>query len=557
MKTLRRLLFVAVLAGLALLRSEARAEPPSGATPTKLYTRDLHFILPLVLDEKERATLQDVQLYVKAGPSDVWMCKDTVSAMRTGFDFHVPKDGEYWFTLASIDKNGIRSPADTSLMSPGLIVVVDSTPPEVSLQTLPPSARGVLIECKVKDANPDPSKVKLEIQLADKSWKTLEAVADRPDVYRLPGPAMPEDVIRATVSDRAGNTTTRSVSVGLMMAAATEQGAAPRSLESRSDKVAPSPLVSAPSHTATAAPSPLLSTPPGPLVSMPPSPFVSVPPSPIPGPTVRTSPEPVSANAGQAAVSMGLPPAPHPSPDLVSVTAGRPIPETSSVPAPEMSNNAVPRQLVNGSRVSLEYQIEQQGPTGVSKVEVFYTRNNGMTWEQIHEDLQARSPVEFDLPGEGLYGVSLVVTNGTGLSMPPPQKGEAPDYWVEVDLTRPQAQLISVSPGVGAEAGMMHITWAANDKNLGNTPIDLYYTTRRGGSWEPIARGVRNDGSYRWSLPKNAGPEFYVRMDVTDQAGNLTRCEAPKPVLVDLVKPKARVLTITARTSKLTPPLGN
>ena len=34
-------------------------------------------------------------------------------------------------------------------------------------------------------------------------------------------------------------------------------------------------------------------------------------------------------------------------------------------------------------------------------------------------------------------------------------------------------------------------------------------------------------------------------------------CMAPKPVLVDLVKPKARVLTITARTSKLTPPLGN
>src|SRR5262249_47323846 len=35
-----------------------------------------------------------------------------------------------------------------------------------------------------------------------------------------------------------------------------------------------------------------------------------------------------------------------------------------------------------------------------------------------------------------------------------------------------------------------------------------------------------------------------VRMDVTDRAGNLTRCEAAQPVLVDLVKPKAKVLTI-------------
>src|SRR5207244_1207656 len=99
-------------------------------------------------------------------------------------------------------------------------------------------------------------------------------------------------------------------------------------------------------------------------------------------------------------------------------------------------------------------------------------------------------------------------TKGIGLGATPPQRGDIPDYWVEVDLTRPAAQLISVTPGAGKEAGMMHITWAANDKNLGSAPIDLYYATKRGGPWEPIARGVRNDGSYRWMLPKNGGPEF-------------------------------------------------
>ncbi|HMC88451.1 MAG TPA: hypothetical protein VKI17_02840, partial [Gemmataceae bacterium] len=143
MKTLRRLLFVSVLASLALLRSEALAQGP----PTKLYTRDQHFILPLMLDDKERASLQDVQLFVKNGPADVWLCKETVPATQTGFDFHVPQDGEYWFAIASIDKTGKLNPADPSHMAPGLIVVVDSTPPEVLLQTLPPSARGVLIEC--------------------------------------------------------------------------------------------------------------------------------------------------------------------------------------------------------------------------------------------------------------------------------------------------------------------------------------------------------------------------------------------------------------------------
>src|SRR2546429_9864597 len=93
MKTFRRLLFLAGLVSLVLPRSEAQAQAPAEAPPDKLYTRDHHFILPLLLDDKERAVLQDVQLYVKNGANGVWLCKDTVPATKTGFDFRVPQDG--------------------------------------------------------------------------------------------------------------------------------------------------------------------------------------------------------------------------------------------------------------------------------------------------------------------------------------------------------------------------------------------------------------------------------------------------------------------------------
>jgi hypothetical protein len=531
MNTFGRFLYGSLLVSLSLLQSEVRAQAPAGQMPGKIYTREQHFVLPLLLDEKDRANLQDVQLYVKTGPNDFWICKDTVPAMQTGFDYRVPQDGEYWFTIASIDKTGKITPADTKTMSPGLIVVVDSTPPELTLQTLPPSTKGVLIACKVKDANPDPSKLKIEYQLADNSWQVLEALPDDPSVFRLPGPALPESVIRATATDRAGNTTTRQVSLASMFAATTplQPVPVPRPVESRSDKtLTPSAVVSGTSPAMT---------------------------------TSSRTPDFSMATSSRQASDIGLPPAPRPSPDLVSVTTGRPVPEIVPTMAPttttDLAASAPVRQLVNATRVTLEYQIETQGPTGVSKVEVFITKDNGMTWSSVQTAMHGRSPLEFDLPGEGTYGVSLIVTNGTGLCMPPPKRGDAPDYWVEVDLTRPAAQLMAVTPGFDKEAGTMHITWAATDRNLGATPIDLYYATQHGGPWQPIARGVKNDGSYRWTLPKNAGPEFYVRMDVTDQAGNLTRCEAPKPVLVDLVKPKAKVLTITAKANRLTAPMGN
>ena len=46
-------------------------------------------------------------------------------------------------------------------------------------------------------------------------------------------------------------------------------------------------------------------------------------------------------------------------------------------------------------------------------------------------------------------------------------------------------------------------------------------------------------------MPREAGSEFLVRVDVADLAGNITRCETPQPVVVDLVRPKGRVLNVT------------
>jgi hypothetical protein len=212
----------------------------------------------------------------------------------------------------------------------------------------------------------------------------------------------------------------------------------------------------------------------------------------------------------------------------------------------QASSTTPGRQLVNDTHVNLEYQIEKQGPSGVSKVEVWMTRDEGMNWQRLCEDSNRRNPIEFDLPGEGVYGICLVMTNGTGFGGTPPAKGDVPDYWVEVDTTKPVAQLSSVRPGMGEDAGTLLISWHATDKNLGDIPIDLYYANHQDGPWLPIARGARNDGAFRWMLPREAGQEIFIRMDVTDRAGNLVRCETPQAIFVDMTRPKARVVGIKA-----------
>ncbi|HZU34695.1 MAG TPA: hypothetical protein VFA18_02230, partial [Gemmataceae bacterium] len=215
----------------------------------------------------------------------------------------------------------------------------------------------------------------------------------------------------------------------------------------------------------------------------------------------------------------------------------------SSPVSARMSDNGRSLQLINSVHASLDYQIDEVGPSGIGRVEVWYTKDEGQTWQKLCDDPDRHSPADIELPGDGLYGVSLVVSNGNGVVGTPPMRGDRPNWWIEVDTTKPQASLLDVH-ATSEDPSVFLITWEASDKNMKQDPIDLSYCTQRGGPWVPIARGLPNNGHYRWSVPRNAGSEFYIRMDVADRAGNVTRCEAKQPVFLDLQHPKARVVGV-------------
>jgi hypothetical protein len=527
MKAILRLLLVSVVLTGAAIGGNAGGQSPGASDPPPrvIYIREKHFRLPVALDERERLTLQEVQLYVKNSPQEPWKLAARGSGRQTEFDYRVTGDGEYSFGVATLDRLGQLVPADVSNMIPGMIVVVDTRPPEVSVHLLPSSAGGQVVECKVTDANPSPERTRVEYQAQGSAWQVLPPLAENPDRYRLPEPIGPTSMLRVWAADRAGNATTRIVKLS-GPDAGTPGMPAPAVVDTHSAKVS-GPVVMEPRSTGAVA-----------------------------GAAVTEQRGIVQADFQYAGAS--LPPVPDAhfgsvpnSPGRLDLSPAAPTVATAPAAARPQTQNSP--QLLNGTHVSLEYQIEQQGPTGVGKIEVWATRDNAATWQRLHETPGHGSPVQFDLPGEGVYGISLVMTNGHGISSPSPKPGDPADYWVEVDLTRPAAQLLSVRPGTGADVGSLLVSWVAQDKNLGDTPIDLYYSSQRDGPWQPIARGVRNDGSYRWTLPQNFGAECYVRMDVTDRAGNLTRCLTPDPVLIDLVRPKAHVVGITASIAGAAP----
>jgi hypothetical protein len=201
------------------------------------------------------------------------------------------------------------------------------------------------------------------------------------------------------------------------------------------------------------------------------------------------------------------------------------------------------RRLIGTTRASIDYRIDQTGPSGVGKVEIYVTHDQGTTWRRAGEDADRQSPAEVDLPGEGLFGIRLAITNGNGFGGTPPARGDAPHCWVEVDTTPPFVQLRPTE--IVPQGGALDIRWTASDQNLGAEPVSLFFRTRADAPWQPIARGLKNDGLHRWTFPRDAGSQFLFKVEVADMAGNIARAESQAPVVLDMTEPRASVVGIT------------
>jgi hypothetical protein len=211
----------------------------------------------------------------------------------------------------------------------------------------------------------------------------------------------------------------------------------------------------------------------------------------------------------------------------------------------------VERRYLNSKRITLNYEITEKGPSDISGIDLWFTRD-GRSWSKFQlaknaaKDAAFNGPLTFDVDAEGVYGFTLLPKSGVGLSQAPPQVGEKPQVWIEVDLTKPVVELQSVLVGQGEHKGKLSITWLARDKNLGKTPITLSYAMASTGPWTTFTNQLANTGRYIWTMPTdNSFPwQFYIKVEAVDLAGNIGEAITPGLVKVDLQLPKAKITSV-------------
>ncbi len=485
--------------------------------PRKTYMNNNVIILPIRVAPNVQGNLREVLLYVKDDPNQAWTLAERSSPTSKEFVFKAERDGEYWFTVVTVDKMGRSTPFNLASQPPGAIVVLDRKNPQVDVVRLPANSMGYCVQCKLTDDNPDRTQTKFEYQTRDKIWRLLDPIPGQPNNYCIPSQAIITGMIRVTAADRCANETM----VEMHLQDCQTIGGP------KLDRVAKKPrFVNPPQET-----------PKQPIQKVE---FQTVEKLPPPPPKTK-----------KATVQKSNPPTTLPNnvvaaPKVIHAPkAGKD--QEPEIPAPPMTNLAVPNspaEIINSTRLVLNYNV-QEANGGVGRVEVWVTRDNAQTWQRLAEDPDKESPAAVEVTGEGVYGLTLVATNSRGFGGEPPAPGSTPDRVVEVDLTAPQVEVVSVSPIKGAQAGTMMIMWKATDKNMAENPIDLYYTTKANGPWVAIAKGLINNGQYRWFVPREVGPEVYVRIVARDSANNTTTTQSSQPALVDdLTRPVLRIQAI-------------
>jgi hypothetical protein len=513
----------------------------AGPIPTApIYTNKLKFRIPFHYDpaELKRLSASEIRLYSSRDRGRSWQRAQAVRPDAGKFNFQAPGDGEYWFIVRTLDA-GNREHPDATDNTPGLQVIVDTAAPRLQLDLKQTAPGHVQLSWNATDDNLDPSTLRLEyIQPGTTNWEPVSVIpkaSGQIKEWSLPHGGVV--AVRGSIGDLARNTAHDEVQ--LKVSAADQAVPRPRAPGPRqpiagpgaspfedqalslpeqfpgTDRVASRPVAETPKTKADSIPfSPLR---PADESAEPRHSFVSQHSDEFPGaPVIR---------AGRSALQEAESEAPPETQARTSATSDR-------------------LRVVNTKRFQLGYKLHDIDASQIAAVELYITQDNGATWYRYGEDDDKQSPAQIEVPKSGTYGFALGVRTKEGRSTEVPQKGDPPALEVLVDQTPPQIELLPLKQGRGRAADKVLIEWKYTDDFPADQPIALYYAAASNGPWHKISAWTEDTGRFVWTVDDSVPGRFLVRVEARDKAGNVRTAETPKPVLLNLTRPTARILGV-------------
>ncbi len=512
------------------------AEP--ARLPDLVRTKQRTFSIPLRLPATTDADAAPQRLVISVSKDlgSTWESAGEVTPATGSFTYQAGAGGEYWFRLQAIDSKGRVSGGE----GPDARVLVDATGPRLAARVWRGPDGEIVCRYAAIDDSIRMESLKLEYRTANaQGWAAIAAkgVLSRGAPAHLvgeeiwwAGTKVDELTVRITVADSAGNETTQQFTMepaapGVEQAAPAQKIGAPALPTQPTQETADSqPIARASSGTGDARPAG--------------------------GWTPETAAlwsadQPaVPAGRGGPQQSVLVSRTGWPSETTTDFTRGRSLlastaarlpvllPATPAGYVQPLEYRGRPLQLSRTRRFAWDYKLPTEIPDASRlHVELWSTRD-GLSWQKAAVDNDAVSPINVALPAAGFYGFRLeIVPDGPDASTGP-QPGDMPESWIGVDEDPPLVEFLGAARLAQSESSGIVIRYSSRDQLPAPKTAQLLFSPNSEGPWATIASAVDNQGEYRWQPDRATPDQVYLRIEVTDAAGNVGGVTSPDAVTV-------------------------
>ncbi len=503
---------------LTMLATVSLGQPAAPANDVRFVAKRT-LSIPVTFKPEKVKELEKARLFVSRDNGDLYDIHDTIAPTQSGFTLTAKEDGVYWIQMQLQYKDGTVDPVNPRTLPPAEKLIVDTTKPVVTIAAAEFVGDEIAMEWKIDEKHPSEASTRVFYKPAtggDTAWKEAPAGSIKKRSAQFKPDLIGAITVQVATADLAGN-------VGHMnKEVPTRGGVTP--VGATGGEVIPMPGSPNTSRKEAFGPSAPLPTP-------------NFEPS---GLSNFTAPDPPKPIASSAPAPAGMPVAPAP------------------VAAPVENS---PIQYSRSPRFDLNYSLDS-GASGVARIDLYVTRDDGRSWARWSQHDGRETPLKvvldtrFNKDVEGDYGFALVPVSGAGLSEGAPTAGSAPEMRLRLDTTAPSIKVFQPTADANNKNALV-LNWEASDKNFGKDPVAIEYSEQPQGPWKSVSgtdgtatsgpHRIENSGSYSWQPPLNlTTPKVYLRFTAWDQAGNKSEVVTPNPILVDLMKPKARIQGIAA-----------
>jgi hypothetical protein len=527
---------------------------PIAAVPTQPKLNPIYWQQPLLFipyqvnsQDPQAKDIAEVQLLFSRTGNNDWSVLQTANPNVQGFSYHAAEDGQYWFALKHVDKDGKQ--LGGAAIVPQLNLVIDTKLPQLSLSTTNAGPDQLVIRYEATDANLQAQTLIVEVRSASGPWANVSIgppeIAQPNRVagsIRHPLPAGASNIeIRGSIADATGqcgqavatvpvsgpSLTSPNVAQNLPLASDNDpfRSAAKPSQEWPASNQVPSANPHAQAHSQLAQQN---------MTPVAQSPQRGLAYSNVSGtPDHRRTPAKFAVDGAEDEAGTNS-----------SQDSPVALPPTGEAEWTSMGRNPDEPLLVNARTFDVDYELQTVGSWGVAKVELWGTLDGGATWQSFGVDPDNRSPARITVPDSGTYGFRIAVEGANSEPASPPQSGQKPELVVTVDLDGPAAQLLGTQAGAGGQADQMLIRWMAKDDNLEPQPVGLFYSSRPNGPWSTIAAGLENTGEFAWKIERHIPNRVFLKLEVRDTAGNVTLQQTPQPIELNRPQPTGTLRNI-------------